>query len=155
MSEVRMVQDVNQVELAPKQKVNFKQAPVTAPAAKECGKDILLYLTTLASAAVAGVALYKNHGAQKELTKALEKLKTSENSMKKLAEETENKIKTAVDEALKNTKKGVSEGVNEVKEAKSTKNHSYLEDLIPVKNVKKEIHLNQALQIQPAKAKQF
>lgn len=154
MSEVRMVQDVNQVELAPKQKVNFKQAPVTAPAAKECGKDILLYLTTLASAAVAGIALYKNHGAQKELTKALEKLKTSENSMKKLAEETENKIKNAVDEALKNTRVGASEE-NALKEAKPTKNHSYLEDLIPVKNVKKEIHLNQALQIQPAKAKQF
>ena len=36
-------------------------------------KSLLLGLTALASAAIAGIALYKNHGMQKELNRTIKK----------------------------------------------------------------------------------
>ena len=67
-------------------------------------KSLLLGLTALASAAIAGIALYKNHGMQNELNRTIKKLDEAQAELKKVVNDTENKIKNAVDDALKTTK---------------------------------------------------
>ena len=121
MTDVKLVQNVSPVktELNQKKEVNFQKAP--APVTKDCSKDMLLYLTTLASTVVAGLALYKNHGAQKELKKVVEKLQASETNLKNLTNETETKIKNAVEEALKDSKQ-------KIKSVETTKKTHYTDD---------------------------
>jgi len=103
MKDVSIINNGTPITMETGVKPKFKQNAIPVTATKNSSKDMLLYLTTLASTVVAGIALYKNHGAQKELQKVLEKLKTSEQNLKKAADETEAKIKNVVDEALKNT----------------------------------------------------
>ena len=86
----------------PVQQSNNNNKPTEVP--ENGAKSLLLGLTALASAAVAGIALYKNHGMQKELNRTIKKLDEAQAELKKVVNDTENKIKNAVDDALKTTK---------------------------------------------------
>ncbi len=97
--------DVQNVGLAGQTKVrinnnNNNQTFSAAPIQKS-STNLVLGITTAAATAIAGVALYKNHGTQKELKNALEKLTKTENDLKKIIEESKNNIKSAVENVVK------------------------------------------------------
>ena len=95
------------VKIDKKNNQTFLAAPV-----KKTSADLILGMTTAAATVVAGVALYKNHGTQKELKSVLEKLTKTENELKKVIEESKNNIKSAVEDVVKNENK---ETVNSAK----------------------------------------
>lgn len=110
--------DVQNVGLAGQTKVrinkNNNQTFSAAPIQKS-STNLVLGLTTAAATAIAGVALYKNHGTQKELKNALEKLTKTENDLKKIIEESKNNIKSAVENVVKpENKEAVKDVTKEV-----------------------------------------
>ena len=68
------------------------------------GKSLLLGLAALASTAIAGIALYKNHNIQKQLNKTLKKLEETQSELKKVTKNAEEKIKNSVEEAVNKVK---------------------------------------------------
>ena len=132
------------VKIDKKNNQTFLAAPV-----KKTSADLILGMTTAAATVVAGVALYKNHGTQKELKSALEKLTKTENELKKVIEESKNNIKSAVEdvvknenketvnsakkEVLENKKKHYSSGiyVNNIPVSKEEKSTRKIEDVVP------------------------
>ena len=119
--------DVQNVGLAGQTKVrinkkNNNQTFSAAPIQKS-STNLVLGMTTAAATAIAGVALYKNHGTQKELKNALEKLTKTENDLKKIIEESKNNIKSTVENVVKQENK---EAVKDVtKEVSNNKKKIY------------------------------